>query len=398
VGENDCSDRHGGTSAAAPNAAGIFALVLSVRPELTWRDLQYLCVQTAVPVKTSDSDWKKLPSGRIYNHKFGYGKLDAGALVEAAKDFKLVNQQTWVELSSPSKPIAIPDSSDVKTKKALKSALLVTADMVKAAGLLRLEHVTATVNIEHERRGNVVVNLESPNNVISELATKRNLDKSKDGIVNWRFMSVKHWEEDPVGNWTLNVYDVDHPEATGTFLNWTLSLFGEMDPDFKGTPIHTSTGQHDIKETSVTHVPTPTHTPTKDNTPSRPTKNKKPPTTTVSQSSSTDAKPSDTPITHENESELDSAKSGSDEALSETSSSASTVAYVIVGSISIFCLATALYFYKRKGWQVVSTDGQPSRQTRGDGYEFDVLQPLTGIDEESEEEDDDDDTHRHATR
>jgi hypothetical protein len=27
-----------------------------------------------------------------------------------------------------------------------------------------------------------------------------------------------------------------------------------------------------------------------------------------------------------------------------------------------------------------------------------VLQPLTGIDEESEEEDDDDDTHRHATR
>lgn len=44
-----------------------------------------------------DNDWKRLPSGRLYNHKFGYGKLDAYAIVEKAKTHVLVNQQTWLE-------------------------------------------------------------------------------------------------------------------------------------------------------------------------------------------------------------------------------------------------------------------------------------------------------------
>lgn len=48
VGKNKCTDHHGGTSAAAPIAAGIFALVLEVRPDLTWRDMQHMCVQTAI--------------------------------------------------------------------------------------------------------------------------------------------------------------------------------------------------------------------------------------------------------------------------------------------------------------------------------------------------------------
>lgn len=193
VGVDSCSDRHGGTSAAAPNAVGIFALVLGVRPDLAWRDLQHLCVQTAVPVSLEDEDWKKLPSGRLYNHKFGYGKLDAFALVEAAKVHKLVNQQTWLELPSPVKKRAIPDSTGKKTKKALKNIVTVTDEMVKAAGLLRLEHITATVNIEHQRRGNIVIDLESPNHIVSHLATRRNLDDDQKGIRNWKFMTVKHW-------------------------------------------------------------------------------------------------------------------------------------------------------------------------------------------------------------
>lgn len=114
-------------------------------------------------------------------------------MVEAAKTFELVNQQTWLELPSPVKKRAIPDSSGLKTRKALKNIVLVTDEMIKAAGLLRLEHITATVNIQHERRGNIVIDLESPNNVKSELATRRNLDTDDGGIHNWKFMTVKHW-------------------------------------------------------------------------------------------------------------------------------------------------------------------------------------------------------------
>ncbi|KAJ1851657.1 pheromone processing endoprotease, partial [Coemansia sp. RSA 486] len=49
LGLRACTSKHGGTSAAAPLGAGIFALALSVRPDLTWRDVQHVAVRSAVP-------------------------------------------------------------------------------------------------------------------------------------------------------------------------------------------------------------------------------------------------------------------------------------------------------------------------------------------------------------
>lgn len=398
-----------------------------MRPDLSWRDLQHLCVQTAVPINMDDNDWKKLPSGRLYNHKFGYGKLDAYALVEAAKAFPLVNQQTWLELPSPQKKVAIPDSSGLKTRKALKNIVLVTDEMVKAAGLLRLEHITATVNIEHERRGSIVIDLVSPNDVTSELATKRMLDDDTNGIKDWKFMSVKHWEEDPVGNWTLHVYDVDNPKTSGFMLNWTLTLFGEQNPDFVGTPVHVSTGIHDDEELEVPVITTTTQTTVSDNTPSRPTPNKpksKSTTKTTTTTSSTDTTASsssssssstttttDTTSTATTTStttnddaatdatkidkpsatstvESDQMKNTEEENAKESSNEGYlTIIYSVVGSIAIFAVASVLYIYKKNGWRSPSEGITSGSDRRPDGYEFDVLQPLTEFDEEDESDD-----------
>ena len=51
-GATGCTDGHSGTSAAAPIAAGMIALMLEARPCLTWRDVQYIIIMTAqkVPV------------------------------------------------------------------------------------------------------------------------------------------------------------------------------------------------------------------------------------------------------------------------------------------------------------------------------------------------------------
>ncbi|CAO3596014.1 unnamed protein product [Absidia cylindrospora] len=240
AGQNKCTDRHGGTSAAAPLAAGVFALVLSVRPDLTWRDMQYLCVQTAVPLSLDDGDWTLLPSGRKYNHKFGYGKLDAYAIVEAAKTFEKVGPQTYLQVSARRNKRRIPDRS-VDPDQDLTDTITITQDMVDGAGLARLEHITATVYIEHDRRGDLEVLLESPQNVSSQLGAPRKYDVSAAGLIDWTFMTVKHWDEDPVGEWTLRVIDWKNSQFTGSFTNWTLTLYGERVEEVDGEIIHIPT-------------------------------------------------------------------------------------------------------------------------------------------------------------
>lgn len=182
-------------------------------------------------------------------------------------------------------------------------------------------------------------------------------------------------------------------------LNWTLTLFGEQDPEFAGTPIHSSTGFHDEKEHEVSITPTtstakPIST-SKDNTPSRPTrikpedkssKSSKQGTssTTIASSSSSSSKSSETPVTENEEADTQAEKLEDDH-------SYLTVVYAVVGSFAILGVATGLYFYKRQGWKSPVTMTTQDRQLGPGGYEFDVLQPLTELDEDELSESDTDD-------
>jgi kexin len=192
VGTNLCYTGHGGTSAAAPIAAGVYALVLSIRPDLTWRDMQYLSIQTALPIDLDTGDWQKTTAGYMYSHTFGYGKIDTWATVEAAKTFVSVKPQAWyyspwmhVNEPIPQGDIGIAVSYEV------------TAAMLKEANVERLEHVTVTMNVEHTRRGDLSVELKSPDGIVSYISATRRLDESTAGYADWTFMSVVHWYVSP---------------------------------------------------------------------------------------------------------------------------------------------------------------------------------------------------------
>ncbi|ORY04429.1 hypothetical protein K493DRAFT_275863 [Basidiobolus meristosporus CBS 931.73] len=229
VGPASCSNLHGGTSAAAPLAAGIIALVLSIRPDLHWRDIQHLCVQTAVPVSLKDDDWKPTTAGRLFNHKFGYGKLDAYRMVAAAKTFQSLGSQIRLET-----PIQVVRKKIPQDEHGVNSTIEITETETDSLQLRVLEHITIRVNINHSRRGDLEVYLISPNQVVSQLAARRRLDENKTGIINWTFMSVKHWDESPIGNWTLQVIDRVNPNAGGDFLDWAIIMFGvESNPNLK---------------------------------------------------------------------------------------------------------------------------------------------------------------------
>ncbi|KAH9980967.1 peptidase S8/S53 domain-containing protein [Lactifluus volemus] len=222
-GQSACSTTHGGTSAAAPNAAGVFALALSVRPDLTWRDLQHLAVRTAEVVNIDDPDWDRTAVGRPFSYKYGYGRLNGYEFVMAAQKWETVKPQAWrrhIELNrrhgwgSP-----IVDGG-------ITSTITITEEDLELNNFELLEHVTVRVWITHDRRGDVEVEITSPNGIKSILAARRRLDMDTDGFPAWRFMSVKHWDEDPRGDWTIRVSDIGAENRTGNFLGWQLSLFG----------------------------------------------------------------------------------------------------------------------------------------------------------------------------
>ncbi|KAG5715001.1 KEX1 protease [Termitomyces sp. T112] len=237
-GKNECTTSHGGTSAAAPNAVGVFALALEARPDLSWRDIQHLCVETARMINPEDPDWEPTANGRLFSYKYGFGALDAGRFISAAQSWKLVKPQAWFETPSVQLEGGIMDADENYSggeligKGGITSTMTITKEMLETSNFEALEHVNIKVWIDHTRRGDVEVELTSPNGIKSVLAKRRVGDRATSGFPGWKFMSVKHWGENPVGDWTIKVTDQETPETSnGTFLGWNLKFWGStIDP------------------------------------------------------------------------------------------------------------------------------------------------------------------------
>jgi len=75
----------------------------------------------------------------------------------------------------------------------VSNKITVTADALKEHNFETLEHVTVRVWIDHSKRGDVSVELLSPNGIKSALAAPRAGDIADTGFQGWRFMTVKHW-------------------------------------------------------------------------------------------------------------------------------------------------------------------------------------------------------------
>lgn len=252
VGKNQCYSGHGGTSAAAPLAAGIFALVLQVRPDLSWRDLQYLVMQTAVPIALDTGEWQATAAGLKFSHVYGYGKIDTWATVQAARSFQKVKPQAWYFAPWIHVKQAIPQGD-----QGLAASFEVTKDMLQKANLERVEHVTVTMNVKHGKRGDLSVDLISPANLVSHLSVIRHQDFSTEGYNDWTFMSVLHWGESGIGNWTVVVKDTEVNQYNGTLIDWHLKLWGESIDASRATVLPMPS-EHDDDDHDKTVVSTTT--------------------------------------------------------------------------------------------------------------------------------------------
>ena len=226
-----CSALHGGTSAAAPLASGIYSLVLGANPNLTWRDLQYINVLSAVPVNEEDGNYQTTALNRKYSHMYGYGKIDAYKMVEFAKTWKNVKPQSWhycdkIEVNQELSLNQQQQQQEARDdNKVITSRVNVTDEDLKVMNFEKIEHVTVKVNIDASFRGRTGVRLVSPSGVVSDLARFRPLDSSSRGFQDWTFTSIAHWGEDGLGEWTLEVFGDSQP-VNIKLVNWQLRFFG----------------------------------------------------------------------------------------------------------------------------------------------------------------------------
>ncbi|GCF01272.1 pheromone processing endoprotease [Zygosaccharomyces mellis] len=274
-----CSDTHGGTSAAAPLAAGIYALILEANPTLTWRDVQYISVLSAKQINDNDGEWQQGALGRKYSHKYGYGKIDAYAMAKMAQTWKNVNPQAWYYTRT--QPV---NQQTNETSVELKSYFTIKKKDLKKANFKRVEHIIVTVDIDAELRGSTTVDLISPSGMVSKLGVVREYDNSNEGFKEWSFMSVAHWGENAIGDWQLRV-NTKQDGRLVTFNNWRLKLFGESIDASKAVPFKFGNDKEPLPEPNESEAPTistqtPSPTATHASTHSTSATHTYPPTTT----------------------------------------------------------------------------------------------------------------------
>ena len=90
----------GGTSAATPQISGLAALLLSVNPELTHRDLQQILALSARHFDAGDPELQTNGAGFTISHNDGFGIPDGGVAARLAQTWKLRPAQTNVTLTS----------------------------------------------------------------------------------------------------------------------------------------------------------------------------------------------------------------------------------------------------------------------------------------------------------
>jgi kexin len=226
-----------GTSASAPMVAGTAALILAANPNLSWRDVQRILASTARQNHPADPGWTTA-GGIRFNHRYGFGVADANAAVRAAKTWVSVGGSAEQKVCGPftrSPGVQIPDSPGFSIPGSVVTDVMSTPN----CEITNLEFVEVHFTSNHPYAGDLRIRLNSPNNLVSELANERacgsNVPNASNpcrvGYNDWRFGSVRHLGESltanqALGPWTLEVSDRG-PLDVGTLSSWSLTLYGK---------------------------------------------------------------------------------------------------------------------------------------------------------------------------
>ncbi len=227
----------GGTSAAAPAVAGAIAVLLGVKPDLTWRDVRHILAKTArqidpdrVEVRAAFNGtpyvaqhaWQTNAAGYSFHNWYGFGAFDVDAAVEETlshmpDSLGALTESDWMEPAA-AQPLNIPDADGAGV-----SASIAVSGLPET---VTLEAVVLEISVDHPFAADVGITLRSPRGTASVVNPPFNtgLAESPGGIVSWRLLSNAFYGENPNGTWTVHLADLAAGDV-GSLGEWRLRFY-----------------------------------------------------------------------------------------------------------------------------------------------------------------------------
>lgn len=199
-----------GTSASAAIASGIISQTLQANSELTWRDIQYIIVLTSSLTRLNGEKKPNINGiGLQYDPFFGYGLMNATAMVVMAKTWKTVPA-----LYNSTSSTFIQIKKSFQTRK----IYVHTAELPCLLGdvcVRYIENVNIELDYETSLEDNLDIILCSPlgtcsfvlNRIVNATANWNSVRR------RWTFSSVHFWGEDPGGSWKVVFAQYNTPEG-----------------------------------------------------------------------------------------------------------------------------------------------------------------------------------------
>ncbi|EKO39845.1 MAG: regulatory P domain of subtilisin-like proprotein convertase [Solidesulfovibrio magneticus str. Maddingley MBC34] len=222
--QGDYAYDFGGTSAAAPQVAGVVALMLEANPELGYRDVQDILALTARNTDASGSwaingatTWNG--GGMHTSRDVGYGLVDATAAVRLA--------ETWDAQSTTANLMTY--TGEAHAQSTLGDGTGSASSSITLPAGISVERAEVVLDLNDADASDLVIVLTSPSGTRSTLFDAAGLNVAYPA--NFAMTSTQYLGESSQGVWTITVLDTKADGSSASFGGWKLNLYGSAATD-----------------------------------------------------------------------------------------------------------------------------------------------------------------------